>query len=68
MLIRESAVLMEVFVGIFFTLIFDLYLPHRSSYGFAAFLPLLVLFPARFYYQLILDHEEKTGTRIEKVA
>ena len=118
-LMRECVVLVGVFAGTFFTLIFDIYLPHRSSYGFAAFLPLLALFPARFhmyesgtagrilrlavlallmadlivnglytarirdglaetnridrenarfYYQLILDHEEKTGTRIEKVA
>ena len=48
-LAREITVLMGVFAGTFFTLLFDVNLPHRSSFGFAAFLPLLVLFPARFH-------------------
>ena len=118
-LAREAVVLLGVFAGTFFTLIFDIYLPHRSSFGFATFPPLLALFPAcfgtyrsvpagrilrpaafvllaadlamngiyavriregmaetnrvdrenaRFYYALILEHEERTGERIKKIA
>ena len=119
LLLREWIVVCGVMAGTFFTVLFVLQLPHRTTYGFATLLPLWLLFPvryreywefrggkllpvlcagllflnlavnfrytrliceglaetnrvdqedARYYYRLIRQYEEDTGTEITKVA
>ena len=47
LLAQECTVTLGVLAGIFFTVVFDKYLPHRITCGFASLLPLWLLFALR---------------------
>ena len=48
LLFREVIVTAGVLVGIFFPVVFELFLPHRTTCGFVAIAPLWILFTLRY--------------------